>query len=70
MIEARGWREPVKRLWQDEAGLDAGHLCLDLAPGSEGSVLGHVLHVHTIGLHTENFPLCMMLIMINKVPPR
>jgi hypothetical protein len=63
--KASGWREPVMTVWQDEAGLDAGHLCLDLAPGGEGSVLRHVLHVHTIGLHITKFPLFMMLI---KVP--
>jgi hypothetical protein len=41
-------------LWQDEAGLDASHLCLDLAPGGEGSVLRHVLHVYAIRLHITN----------------
>ena len=68
MIEASGWRDPVMTVWKDDAGLDAGHLCLDLAPGGEGSVLGHVLHVHAIRLHITNFPLCMMLIKFNKVP--
>ncbi len=34
-------------------GLNAGHLCLDLAPVGEGSVLGHVLDVHAVRLHKK-----------------